>query len=106
DLGTGLSRAVVGDPSGNGVASSLWVEDGSYLKLKNLTLHYDIMDSATQRFFKRIRVYASADNLLPVTSYSGFDPEVNSLNSPMLRNIDFGAPPLGKTYKLGFKASF
>ncbi len=106
DPGKGLSRAAIGDPSDNGVASSLWVEDGSYLKLKNLTLHYDIMDGAAQRFFKRIRVYASADNLLTVTSYSGFDPEVNSLNSPMLRNIDFGAPPLGKTYKLGFKASF
>ncbi|MBE8721106.1 SusC/RagA family TonB-linked outer membrane protein [Sphingobacterium pedocola] len=104
--GSGLSRAATNDPSGNGVASSLWVEDGSYVKLKNLTLHYEITSGKSQHFFKRIRIYFSADNLFTWTNYTGFDPEVNSLNSPMLRNIDFGAPPLGKTYKLGFRASF
>ncbi len=104
--GSGWSRAALGDPSGNGVASSLWIEDGSYAKLKNLTLSYMIGAGTSQYFFKRIKIYMSADNLLTLTSYSGFDPEINGLNSPMLRNIDFGAPPLGKTYKLGFKASF
>ncbi|MBL1408856.1 SusC/RagA family TonB-linked outer membrane protein [Sphingobacterium faecale] len=104
--GDGLSRAVVGDRSSNGAASSLWVEDGSYLKLKSVTLHHEIVAGAGQLFFKRIRIYLSGDNLWTWTKYTGFDPEVNGLNSPMLRNIDFGAPPLGRTYRLGVKASF
>lgn len=104
--GTGLSRAVVGDPSGNGGFSSLWIEDGSYAKLKNLTVYRDFSGEVDQRFFKNIRLYISMDNLLTLTNYTGFDPELNNLSNPMLRNIDFGAPPLGTTYKIGFKASF
>lgn len=106
DPGTGLSRAVVGDPSSNGAVSSLWIEDGSYVRLKNITLHYELTGDKGHLFFKRIKVYLSGDNLLTFTNYTGFDPEVNGLNSPMLRNIDYGAPPLGRTYKLGVKASF
>lgn len=104
--GDGLSRAALGDPSGNGAFSSLWVEDGSYAKLKNLTVYRDFSGEDGAKFFKNIRLYVSMDNLITLTKYSGFDPEVHSLSDAMLRNIDFGAPPLGTTYKLGFKASF
>ncbi len=105
ETGNGLSRAVLDDPSNNGASSSLWVEDGSYLKLKQSSLHYNIKGKPSQ-FFKNIMIYLSADNLITWTKYSGFDPEVNGLNISLLRNIDFGAPPLGKTFKLGLKTSF
>lgn len=106
EVGNGLSRSVISDPSNNGAQSSLWVEDGSYLKLKSISLDYDLIGTTSQKFFKNIKVYVTGENLFTWTSYTGFDPEINSLSNALLRNIDFGAPGLGRTYRVGFNASF
>ncbi|SMC98241.1 TonB-linked outer membrane protein, SusC/RagA family [Pedobacter africanus] len=104
--GKGLSRTAFDDPSMNGAASDLWVEKGSYLRLKNITVSYDVPLPAGMRFFRALNVYLSAENLATFTKYTGFDPEVVSGSDPMLRGIDFGASPLSKSYILGLKVSF
>lgn len=101
--GNGLSRAAFDDPSGNGAASNLWIEDGSFIKLKNITLSYDI---PVKGFLNRLNVYFTGENLLTFTDYSGFDPEVVTSSDPMLRGIDFGSTPAPKSYLLGIKMSF
>lgn len=104
--GTGLSRAAFDDPSMNGAASDLWVEDGGYLRLKNVTVSYEVPLPAKVHFFRALNVYVTGENLVTFTNYTGFDPEVVTTPDPMLRGIDFGASPLPKTYILGLKMSF
>ncbi|WP_423127777.1 SusC/RagA family TonB-linked outer membrane protein [Gaoshiqia sp. Z1-71] len=104
--GDGLSRAAYDDPSGNGSASDLWVEDGSYLRLKNVSLNYTVPTRGKLKFFRELNIYLSGENLLTLTKYSGFDPEVISSSDPMLRGIDFGSSPVPQSYVLGIKMSF
>jgi TonB-linked SusC/RagA family outer membrane protein len=104
--GTGLSRAAFDDPSMNGAASDLWVEDGSYLRLKNITLNYEFGLSPKMKLLRGLNVFVTAENLATFTKYSGFDPEVVTSADPMLRGIDFGASPLPKSYIIGVKMSF
>lgn len=102
--GSGLSRAVYGDPSNNGAMSDLWVEDGSYMRLKNVTLNYDV-PFKSRKTIKRLQVYITGENLVTITSYSGADPEVISSTDVLLRGIDFGGTPLPKAVILGLKLS-
>lgn len=104
--GNGLSRAVLNDPSSNSTQSSLWVEDGSFIKLKYITLDYNFKIAESNTYLKGLKLYGTVENLLTITKYSGFDPEINGLNNPMFRQIDFGASPMGKTFLIGLKASF
>lgn len=104
--GTGLSRAAFDDPSSNGATSDLWVERGSYLRLKNITISYEIPIPAKMAFFRALNVYVTAENLLTFTKYSGLDPEVVTTPDPMLRGIDFGASPLAQSYIVGLRMSF
>lgn len=104
--GSGLSRAALDDPSSNGVASDLWVEDGSYLKLRRITLSYEVPVSRGLSFLNGLELYLTAENLLTVTGYSGMDPEVIGTFDPLLRGIDFGASPIPRTFLVGLKASF
>lgn len=104
--GNGLSRAALDDPSSNGAASDLWVEDGSYLRLKQVTLSYEIPVQGKLRFLRGLRVYLTGENMLTFTDYSGSDPEVVTASDPLLRGIDFGASPVPRSFLLGLKASF
>jgi hypothetical protein len=104
--GTGLSRAAFDDPSMNGAASDLWVEDGSYLRLKNITVSYEFGLSPKIKLLKGLNVFVTAENLATFTKYDGFDPEVVTSADPMLRGIDFGASPLPKSYIIGVKMAF
>lgn len=72
------SGAWLGDPSGNfGTISSFWVENGDYLKLKNLVFGYTLPRNLTRKaYFEKVRVYFSASNLFTITKYSGIDPEI------------------------------
>ncbi|MGN7787844.1 SusC/RagA family TonB-linked outer membrane protein [Niabella sp. 22666] len=105
DPGNGLSRAAYGDPSSNGMAADLWVEDGGYTRLKYLTLGYDLPLKTKWTFIKGIKVNITGENLFTLTSYSGLDPEVISSSDPLLRGVDFGASPLPKSIILGVKVS-
>ncbi|MDR1755704.1 MAG: SusC/RagA family TonB-linked outer membrane protein [Culturomica sp.] len=98
-----LPRLAYGDPSGNFAASDRWVEDGSYLKLKNLSLQYDLPLRNTTGFLKGINFSFSCTNLFTVTGYKGFDPEIFSDIDPLFRGVDTGANPNPTSYVFGVK---
>ncbi len=66
----------VGGNNNNNSFSSRWIEDGSFTRLKNISLGYRIPTSLIGKYVSRMRVYASGQNLITVTDYSGYDPEV------------------------------
>lgn len=98
-----LPRAAYGDPSNNFATSDRWVEDGSYLKLKSVSINYDIPLRNRTGFFKGITVFANGNNLLTVTGYKGMDPEVFSSSHPLLRGVDTGASPNPRSFIFGVK---
>ena len=87
---------------------SRFVEDGSFLRLKNLTVGYTIPQKLTKKaFISRLRVYASAQNLFCISGYSGYDPEVSSAASnPMTPGLDWGAYPKSKVFTFGIDVQF
>ncbi|MEO6133607.1 MAG: TonB-dependent receptor [Ginsengibacter sp.] len=88
-------------------ASTWIVEDGSYLRLKNIQLAYNVNEALLKKLsLKRLRVYATAQNLLTFTHYTGYDPEVNFLNSIITPGADLGAYPRSKIYTIGLNVSF
>ncbi|MCB2409758.1 SusC/RagA family TonB-linked outer membrane protein [Hymenobacter lucidus] len=105
---TDIPRAVIGDPNQNNRFSTRFVEDGSYVRLKNLTLAYNIPVSVLQKaHFSGLRLYITGQNLLTWTDYSGYDPEVSAdpfSNTGFGR--DFGVYPQARTYTIGLNASF
>jgi len=109
---TNIPRAVSSDPNQNARPSTRFLEDGSYLRLKNMTLGYNISGNSLQSFTKGIvssfRIYVSAQNLLTFTKYSGFDPEVGNrtTNSSLTNGIDFAVYPQPKAYQVGIQANF
>lgn len=85
--------------------NSAIVEDGSYIRLKNISLGYNI-PTDNVKIIKSARVYATATNLLTITNYSGFDPEVNMRGGNNLsQGIDFAGYPRSKTFTLGLNIS-
>jgi TonB-dependent starch-binding outer membrane protein SusC len=86
--------------------SDLFIEDGSYVRLRNVRLDYKLPLSAG-KFVKSANIYVSGQNLLTFTKYSGFDPEVNSYSGNDLRQgVDLGAYPAAKSYTMGLSVSF
>jgi len=88
--------------------SSRWVEDGSFIRLNNISLGYYLPESLLSRtFIKGIKIYASAQNILMITDYSGYDPEINSgRNSDVDQSVDWGAYPNPRTITFGINAQF
>jgi TonB-linked SusC/RagA family outer membrane protein len=85
---------------------STLVEDGTYLRLQSMTLGYQLPESLL-RGARSARVYLTGQNLFTLTDYSGFDPEVNSLNgSPSARGLDVGAYPRARVWNLGVSITF
>ena len=94
---------------GNGTAeSSRYLEDASYTRLKTVTLGYNLPKSITDKLkLTRIRVYATANNLLTFTKYSGWDPEVNTdYLGGIAAGNDFYAAPQSKTITVGLNLGF
>lgn len=89
---------------GNGTSkSSRWVQDGSYMRLKAVTLSYNLPSSILSRVrINNAKIYLSGQNLITWTKYKGYDPEVNTQYVPSLNlGHDFYTPPLAKTIVLG-----
>ena len=85
---------------------SRFVEDGSFLRLKNITLGYTLPKKWTSKFYvSRLRVYATGQNLFCVTGYSGYDPEVN-IATGLTPNIDYDRYPRSRTYTFGAQLTF
>lgn len=100
---TDIPRATTNKYSNLGKSSWL-IEDGSYLRFKTITLGYTF---DKLKFMKALRVYFTGQNLFTITSYSGFDPEVNSQgNSNLQLGVDYNAYPLAKSYIVGLNATF
>lgn len=86
---------------------SRFIEDGSFLRLKNMTLGYTFPEKWTRKIYvSRLRIYASAQNLFCLTRYSGYDPEVNMRTSPLMPSFDWGAYPKSRTYLVGLELQF
>jgi TonB-linked SusC/RagA family outer membrane protein len=98
---TGIPKAVYGDPQGNNAFSDRWIEDGSYLRLKTITLAYDIPFNSP--FLQGITVWAAANNLWTLTKYLGSDPEFSMNNRVLYQGIDAALSPQGKSFYLGVK---
>lgn len=99
---TDVPRAVFGDPNKNARPSNRFVEDGSYVRIKNVTFGYTIPATAAKRVaLTRARVYVSAQNLFTLTNYSGNDPE---LSSPT--GIDLNVYPQARTFSVGANLTF
>lgn len=85
-----------------------YVEDGSYVKLKNVSLGYNFSKNIISKIgAKQLRIYVSAQNLLTLTNYTGLDPEVNFYDQDNLRQgIDYGAYPTSRTILAGLNITF
>lgn len=92
----------------NLLTSTRFVEDGSYLRIKTLTLSYNISTKMLKRLnITRIQPYLTAQNLLTLTKYKGFDPEVSQYGgSATVQGIDYGTYPQSKSYVIGFNVEF
>ena len=104
DPGNGqVNRANRKSKGYNGRTSTWHLEDGSYLRLQNVTLGYTLPKNLTQCFFvEKLRVYVSGQNLWTSTNYSGYNPEVNARPSNSLSpGEDYGTYPLAKTFLFG-----
>lgn len=99
-----VPRLALGD-SKNWVCSDLYVQDGSYLRLKNISLGYTLPRSLTQKVkISRLRMYVMAENLITWTKYWGYDPEIGSGSTSL--GVDYGVYPQARTWTVGFNLSF
>ncbi len=96
-------RLTTSDPNNNMRSSSYYVEDGSYIRLRNIQIGYRI-PMKSSGFVRNARVYFSIQNALTWTNYTGFDPEIgtNAANNPLYIGIDETNYPLPRVYTLGF----
>jgi TonB-linked SusC/RagA family outer membrane protein len=97
---TSMPRASFGDPMGNSRFSDRWIEDASYIKLKEVMLSYrfNFMSGAT--------IFVAGENLLTATNYLGLDPETMYSYDASLRGFDYAKVALPRSFKFGFKLQF
>ena len=96
-----MPRAVCGDPNQNTRVSDRFVENGSYLRLKNITLSYTFPKQWLQKAqIENARLSLSCENVATITGYSGFDPEVG------INGIDQNRYPISRTFSLGLNFNF
>ncbi|MGN0189194.1 MAG: SusC/RagA family TonB-linked outer membrane protein [Candidatus Cryptobacteroides sp.] len=95
------------ETSSKNVISSRIIEDGSYLRLKAVTLGYTFPKKLLSKVkISNLRLYLAAQNLWTWTNYSGYDPEVSIRNSPLTPGIDFSAYPRAFTVSMGLNLAF
>ena len=87
--------------------SDMFIEDGSFLRLKNISLGYTFSESVTKRLgIGRTRFYVSGQNVLTFTKYSGLDPELGYVDGNKQLNVDYAQYPQARTFTLGLNVSF
>lgn len=92
---------------GPSVFSSRVVEDGSYLRLKNVSLSYTFPSKSLRKIgLSTARIYVSGENLITFTSYSGYDPEVSTRNSALTPGFDYSAYPRAYNFSVGLNLGF
>ena len=118
---TDIPRATSTDSNGNSDINSRWVEDGSYLRVRDISLSYnfdqDVLDAVN---ISGLRLYANLKNWFTITDYSGYSPEVNKnakgtdavtgtvINDPvaLTQGVDYGSYPQAKTFSIGLNIEF
>ncbi len=94
--------------NGDSYVHSWGVEDASFIKLANITFGYTLENKAFMRKLglSKARLYFTGNNLYTWTKYTGFDPEVSTMRSPLTPGVDFGAYPLSRTFIFGLNLTF
>lgn len=92
----------------NSRMSSVYVEDGSYIRIKNIALGYTLPNRLVQKAkIENVRVYFNVQNLYTFTNYSGYDPEVGAYNqNVLLRGVDYARYPSQRIYTFGINLNF
>jgi TonB-linked SusC/RagA family outer membrane protein len=99
-----LPRVNYGDPMGNNRFSDRWIEDGSYLRLKNVMLTYQVpLPESWQTWVQGVSVWAEGRNLITLTKYTGSDPEFSVSNNQLYQGIDCGNIAQGRMFSMGVK---
>ncbi len=102
-------NATIWHPMMSRVVLHSWaIEDGSFLRLNNVTLGYTLPKLWTTKvFIENLRIYVTGYNLLTFTKYSGYDPEVDTRRgTPMTPNVDYSAYPRSRTFIAGINLTF
>lgn len=107
---TVIPRATLTDPNDNDAISDRYIEDGSYLRLKNIALGYTFPKKWISKWgIENLRVYMNIQNLLTITGYDGYDPEIGASTSDVsgyVYGLDNGRYPSPTTYSFGLNLSF
>ncbi len=98
---TDVPRALWNDPVGNSAFSSRWIEDGSYLRIQNISIGYTIPNKFLQ--FRNAEFYISANNVLTLSKYLGYDPEFAASYSHSEQGVDYGQTPQARQFIVGIK---
>ena len=103
-----VQRITQHNANDNNRTSDRFVENGSYLRLKNISLGYTLPKSLLNKFkIERVRVYLNIQNLLTITGYDGYDPEVGAYNqNVLLTGIDYARYPSQRIYTFGLNVNF
>lgn len=98
---TDVPRALWNDPVGNADFSTRWIEDGSYIRIQNVSLGYKIPNKFLT--FRNAEFYVSANNVLTISKYLGYDPEFAGSYSHDEQGIDYGQTPQARQFIVGIK---
>jgi hypothetical protein len=106
--GASQPRLTLGDPNDNDRWSDRYIEDGSYIRLKNISLGYTFPKQMVRKWgIESLRIYTNIQNLLTITDYDGYDPEIgSSTQSPNVLGLDNGRYPSPTTCSFGLNISF
>jgi hypothetical protein len=106
--GAALPRMSMNDPNDNDRWSDRYIEDGSYIRLKNISLGYTFPKKLVRKLYlETLRVNINIQNLLTITKYDGYDPEVGiSTQSAWVSGLDNGRYPSPTMYSFGLNVTF
>ena len=100
-------HAIDGSAINYGYVSDLYIEDGDYFRISNVTLGYDFTRLFKSKYISQLRLYASVQNLFTFTNYSGMDPEIGyGGGDDWTSGIDLGYYPGARTYMFGVNLKF
>lgn len=112
---TTIPKVSLDDRNGNRRSSTRWIEDGSYFRIRNITLGYNLKNVIKWKGIEALRLYVTAQNALTWTKYPGLDPEIQAntndtrglgISSDLAVGIDWGTVPAPRTFIMGVKLDF
>ncbi len=105
-----IPRAVSPDANLNTRVSDRWIHNGTFVRLKTITLGYtlpaDVISAIPLNIISGLRIYCSAENLLTLTKYPGFDPEIGDVGDNLVQGLDWGQYPQSRLYLFGLEVKF